>query len=749
MTKGRKIVGIWPAADIVVTDVAATTAAEAPLHQQADTAADPDLPLPIAQDGPDDSPDSLWLNLDEPLPARPRFGWVMPVLLTLASLGWAAFALWSQSAGFTTLPAMAAWPTIAVMICAPVALIMLGALLMERTSGRSVARHLDTLSKMREEHHHLAERLSVIDQHMTQAQTTLNDRALTMADTALHASQRLNEVSAALDERMARAVQEAAAINSQSESTVRAMDALLVALPKISEVSQRASEAMRESGQSAYQYGGQLEAQIAAVRHESLEAGTAISALNDRLGAQRDAALAMVADLAAAIEQNVATSEERLVAARSASAEAAHGHIAAIDAALTDNGAKAAALAQSLADAAEGSIALETRMRGLTDDVSARLAALEGTSAASLGTVASTVASLQSALDALGDNSMSATQSAEQLAQRAGDVIRALEEARQNMDEALPATLERLKIAMEEASASAATLPETIGVNARDGAVLLSRLHDAERSLEAQSNNLEVIEARMTGVIGAQTHSVEALRIALDALAERMRDIASQDADTLKQSLSDVDAHARSIVESTAGQLETALSTALDKATGHTVDERLASIAQASDQAVTAASAASERLMRQLITIADSSAALESRASEVHATIEIGSRDTLARQMALLKDAMQSSAVDLARLLDTDVADQAWEAYLKGDRSIFARRTLRLLDAAEAKDILRRYENEEEFRALVNRYVHDFEEMLRAIIDTRDGAQLSVTILSSDIGKIYVALAQAIERLRG
>jgi hypothetical protein len=95
-----------------------------------------------------------------------------------------------------------------------------------------------------------------------------------------------------------------------------------------------------------------------------------------------------------------------------------------------------------------------------------------------------------------------------------------------------------------------------------------------------------------------------------------------------------------------------------------------------------------------------------------------------------------------------DVADQSWETYLKGDRSIFARRGLRLLTALEAKDILQRYKSDDDFRLLVNRFIHDFEAMLRGLIDTRDGSALSVTLLSSDVGKMYVALAQAIERLR-
>jgi hypothetical protein len=87
-------------------------------------------------------------------------------------------------------------------------------------------------------------------------------------------------------------------------------------------------------------------------------------------------------------------------------------------------------------------------------------------------------------------------------------------------------------------------------------------------------------------------------------------------------------------------------------------------------------------------------------------------------------------------------------AYLKGDRSIFTRRSVRLVDRGEARDITRLYHEEPEFRAQVNRYIHDFEGMLRRVLANRDGAPLCVTLLSSDMGKLYVALAQAIQRLR-
>ena len=59
------------------------------------------------------------------------------------------------------------------------------------------------------------------------------------------------------------------------------------------------------------------------------------------------------------------------------------------------------------------------------------------------------------------------------------------------------------------------------------------------------------------------------------------------------------------------------------------------------------------------------------------------------------------------------------------------------------------YETDRDFREHVSRYIHDFEAMLRELLSTRDGHALGVTVLSSDLGKLYVALAQSIERLRG
>jgi hypothetical protein len=73
---------------------------------------------------------------------------------------------------------------------------------------------------------------------------------------------------------------------------------------------------------------------------------------------------------------------------------------------------------------------------------------------------------------------------------------------------------------------------------------------------------------------------------------------------------------------------------------------------------------------------------------------------------------------------------------------------VRLLDSGEARAVQRHYEEEPDFRDQVNRYVHDFEAMLRRVLAERDGGMIAVTLMSSDMGKLYAALAEAIDRRR-
>jgi len=122
--------------------------------------------------------------------------------------------------------------------------------------------------------------------------------------------------------------------------------------------------------------------------------------------------------------------------------------------------------------------------------------------------------------------------------------------------------------------------------------------------------------------------------------------------------------------------------------------------------------------------------------------------EAFARRVSLLIDSMHSAAIDVGKILSDEIDDRAWDSYLKGNRGVFTRRAVKLLDGGETKAIRGQYENDLEFQRSVNRYVHDFEAMLRRVLAERDGGAIGVTLMSSDMGKLYAALAQALERRR-
>jgi hypothetical protein len=109
---------------------------------------------------------------------------------------------------------------------------------------------------------------------------------------------------------------------------------------------------------------------------------------------------------------------------------------------------------------------------------------------------------------------------------------------------------------------------------------------------------------------------------------------------------------------------------------------------------------------------------------------------------------MHSASIDVGKILSDEVDEKAWEAYLKGDRGVFTRRAARLIGSSETKAIRAHYESDGEFQLSANRYIHDFEAMLRRVLPERDGGMIAVTMLSSDMGKLYAALSDALDRRR-
>ena len=107
---------------------------------------------------------------------------------------------------------------------------------------------------------------------------------------------------------------------------------------------------------------------------------------------------------------------------------------------------------------------------------------------------------------------------------------------------------------------------------------------------------------------------------------------------------------------------------------------QVAEIGTASHMALAAARAASERLTRQLLTIGETAAAIEGRIADDRAEREQHEAENLSRRVALIIDGLNSTAIDVTKILSNEAGDAAWAAYLKGDRGVFTRRAVRLLE---------------------------------------------------------------------
>lgn len=786
MSETRKIVGIHPKdgrnRQRATADVPSETLPETPIEPS--DAPIVETPAPIDQAAP------LWIAADEDAAADAPNAPNWPLWGAGAvSHGWAAYVVWQATGGFQSQPPLASLPGWVAALTAPIALLLLLALIIDLRSASATRRHLRALARVDVAHGALAERLETVNIAWASAQLRLDEMARAISASSGEASRQLVGDSNAIAEAMARVDALAAAVSAKGEAAARAMDAMNVALPKVDAVASRAAETMREAGQLAYQHGGAMEAQIAALRTEVEAAGNSASTAADRLAeniaalrdgsqsaqdaaadagarfvaevsAQRDAALAMVAELTAALEQMVGDSAARVDTLRQAADSATADQIAAMDGAISRTQDSTTALHQSLSESTAQGLALEQAFAALLTTTADRLEQIGAANATRLAAIDAQMAALLDRFAALDDAHRAASSQTGDYAERAETLAALVEGLRSDVAEQIPGHVAALHQQLAANVEVANSLPQMLDSNSIRVDALLGRLRSVGENLAAQEHHLadridaaaaasaaegerlSLLEAR----IAAIGESLNALSSGgSSAIADNLRSVEAQLAGVQQQAHAAIDALASGSGEAVAKAVEEAVARAGQQA----LHSQLAEIRAAGDTAAQAAQSASEKLMRQLITIADSSAELEAKAQQVADNIEAAQGETLARQLTMLTESLQSQAVDLTRLIDVDVADQSWESYLKGDRSIFARRAFRLLSNSDARTIRKSYDEAEDFRAIVNRYIHDFEAMLRAVIDRRDGQQLAVTLLSSDIGKSYVALAQAIERLRG
>jgi hypothetical protein len=752
--------------------------------QPSDQMADENVGAALPDTG--DAPDDLGAVVADEEPRSASSAWLGWLAILLAA-AWLGAMLWLARASLPTLGAVALAQFVAALATVP-ALIGIVWLLAMRTSRREAHRFGRTAHAMRAEAASLERTVAAITTTLEANRRALADQVTTLMAMGDGAAERLSSIGRNLALEVGQADAHARTLHDAASGARSSVEVLLASLPRARAETTAIAERLDATGLSASEHAAALDAQLTALADRGREADAVAGGAAQRLAAHIARMEATSETAGARLEAVTGEMSESVDAllGRTADAvdQARRGIAAQGDAVLAMVGANQAALDRAAHDSAQALAERIAEVEAVIDRVTKRLQTQRDASDDLLAGLDSGIGRVEGRIDALHEQGVEKSQflaasisalggSADAMTEalKAGEAMAtrtigttetlliALDSAAREIDETLPDALTRLdeKIAASK-SVVVQAKPELLAlVTAAESThdaieAIAGVIAEQRRTLDHLSKTLldtlnegrekaDALGAMVDGTIGkTQAFAEEAAPRLVDALL-RVRDTASVAADKARETLA-------TVIPEAADALEAASAEAMRRATSDTVERQVAAIGDATAHAVDAATRATERLAQQVDAIADQTSILETRFEEARAEREEHDRDTFARRVSLLIESLNSASIDITKSFAPDVSDSAWAAYLKGDRGVFTRRAVRILDPGDARDIARLYDDDADFRDNVNRYIHDFEGMLRAVLAQRDGSPLGVTLLSSDMGKLYVALAQAIERLR-
>lgn len=764
MNGGKKTAGLAPVADdelLLVEEPAPTSAA----HPSYDPAEDEEAEI-----------------------YRPPNEWAVPVL----ALG--LIAIWFGVMGWLLSPTLAAPQPPAQLVqliaalCVPPALIGILWLLAQRSSRSEARRFRDTARAMRSEAASLEQTIATLARKIEENRAALAAQTSAMMAMGDGAAERLQAVSNGMAAE-ARSIDASARLLVDSATTAeKSVGIVLSSLPRAHAEMTGMAATLDAAGLKAGEHAAALDAQLVALtergRHADDVAGGAaqrlaahiakMEATGDIAGTKLESVAAQMSETVDAMLDRAAAAVDEARKGIAAQGEAMLAMLAANQASLDAAGRESIETVGTRIAEVEGTIGRigeklgeeQTRIDIMLASVTGGIAQADGQlSALHAGgmertqALAASISALDSSATAMTETLRIGDTTARSVIATAEELLTAMDASAREIDETMPEALLRLEdritatrtviagakpelLALVTAAESTHDAIEAIAdVVTKQRDTLLKTQASLIETLDTGHEKTDQLEEIVDRAIGnARRFAEDAAPQLVDALL-RIRETAKVAAEQARETLA-------SLVPEASRQLEDAGSAAMRRAIDSGVRQQLIELGEVAEASVTAAARASERLTQQMMTIGEASAAVERRIEEARAEREAADQDNFARRVSLLVEALNSASIDITKAFAHEVTDSAWAAYLKGDRGVFTRRAVRLLDSGDARDIASLYDGDPQFREQVNRYIHDFEAMLRQVLALRDGSPLGVTLLSSDMGKLYVALAQAIERLR-
>jgi hypothetical protein len=108
---------------------------------------------------------------------------------------------------------------------------------------------------------------------------------------------------------------------------------------------------------------------------------------------------------------------------------------------------------------------------------------------------------------------------------------------------------------------------------------------------------------------------------------------------------------------------------------------------------------------------------------------------------------LEALSLDIARLLDRDLAAEMWDRYQRGERKAFSKRLYTPAGQKAFDEVSRKYRADRNFKQTVDRYINEFERLLDEVSRDERGPAALRNHLVSETGLVYTLLAHAAGRL--
>jgi len=708
------------------------------------------------------------------------------VILAALWLGYIAWAAGKALAGQPlSSPAIAQWFALAA---GPLALLGLCWILFGRTRRKEAERFTRSVIEMRAEARSLEGLLGVLSERIQDNRTELTMIAQHLMQLGDETTNKLGGITREFDSSTDKLVKHGIALDRAAESARNDMAVLLDDLPRAEATARSMSEQLQVAGTAASRHASgfaeQVNALSAGAKSAEAVVSSAVAQLLDHLSRVESSGTAAAASITDANSRMLNTTDQLLTRA-AASLEQIRSGIdtqAAAVASLVEQ--SSAGIGRTGAEAAESLASNVSAANVALDGLTSRIAEQERASQRIVAETGRALAELDQHFAGLAETGDQRAAAFAKSIGRARGELQQLSEETGTQDTAVEALAERaealqnyvgrltndvkdqLSVAIGDAEAGAERLirsterirPELDWM--REAAVEASdRIRSSASSIAEQQDRFATLLATLDEGVGTAGERLGTLAVAITEAQSEATRLSHETGPALidamvqvKEAASHAAARAReaiaNVVPQSAASLSEATRDALQKVIKEEVEARLAEVETTAARAVDAARGASDRLTEQMLSIGRTAAALEQHMDQISSQQREKDSEAFARRVALLIDSMHSASIDVGKLLSDEVDEKAWDSYLKGNRGVFTRRAVRLLEGSETRAIKAHYEADIEFQDAVHRYVHDFEAMMRRVVADKDGGIIAVTLMSSDTGKLYAALAQVVDKRR-